>query len=75
MEILKGWSNYLVNETNESVKAKAKFCEVCPERKHGKLLMFMSDILKEIEGHYCGICKCPLSTKLRSDDKCPLNKF
>lgn len=74
MQIFKGWFNFLTG-LDGLAKEKAKHCNECPNKKHGKLLEFIKDDLKEVEGFYCDICKCPLSAKLRSDDKCPLNHF
>ena len=77
-KILKGWKNFIVKSevTEELAVQRALNCVVCVELKKGGLLSFINDDLKEIQGHYCNICKCPLSAKLRSkDEKCPLNKF
>lgn len=71
--ILSGWSNYLdKSDVSEKLaKERAKKCSVCPHAKHGKLLIFVKDDLKEIEGNYCDLCKCPLSAKVRSiNEKC-----
>lgn len=73
LQISKGWKNYVTNEPIPKHKIEA--CENCPNKKHGKLLMFIEDDFKEIEGFYCGICKCPLSGLLRSDEKCKIGKF
>jgi hypothetical protein len=77
-KILKGWKNFIVKSevTEELAVQRALNCVDCVELKKGGLLSFINDDLKEIQGHYCNICKCPLSAKLRSkDEKCPLNKF
>lgn len=75
--ILQGWQNYMdKSEVIEDVaKERAEICAKCPDAKHGKLLQFVKDELKEIQGHYCDVCKCPLSSKIRSNDKCPLDKW
>lgn len=75
--ILEGWHNYMEKpEVVESVaEYRASICAECPELKHGKLLAFIKDELTEIEGCYCNECKCPLSAKIRSHDKCPLGKW
>jgi hypothetical protein len=76
-EILSGWKNYLVkSEVAEAVAQERAFiCAACPNVRHGKLLTFINDSLKEIEGSYCNICKCPLSAKVRSTDICPKQKW
>lgn len=75
--ILRGWKNYLdKSEVVESIaKERAAICAVCPLAKQGKILTFVKDNLKEIEGAYCDDCGCPLSAKIRSNDKCPINKW
>ena len=76
--ILNGWQNFLAkSEVSELIaEHRAGHCIVCPEFKKGKLLAFIKDDLKEIEGHYCDLCKCPLSAKIRSEkETCPLNEW
>lgn len=76
--ILNGWQNFIdKSEVTETLAfQRALKCVDCVELKKGSLLSFMNDDLKEIQGHYCNICKCPLSAKLRSkDSKCDLNKW
>ena len=77
-KILNGWENYISkNEVTEKLaKERAEKCSICPNAKSGKLLIFVKDDLKEIEGHYCDLCKCPLSAKVRSiNEKCDDNKW
>ena len=72
--ILNGWSNWIdKSEVSEQLAEKrASKCVTCPELKEGKLLALIKDDLKEIEGHYCGLCYCPISTKIRSElETCP----
>jgi len=76
--ILNGWQNFIdKSEVTETLAVqRALNCVDCVELKKGGLLSFMNDDLKEIQGHYCNICKCPLSAKLRSlNEVCPLNKW
>jgi hypothetical protein len=76
--ILNGWQNFLAkSEVTESLaEHRAVNCLVCPYLKKGKLLAFIKDDLKEIEGHYCDLCKCPLSAKIRSkNETCPLGEW
>jgi hypothetical protein len=76
-EILSGWHNYLSkSEVSENLaQQRAAICAVCPHAKQGKLLAFVNDSLKEIEGAYCAVCSCPLSAKVRSIDICPQQKW
>jgi len=75
--ILNGWKNYLdKSEVTEALaKQRATVCAACPYAKHGKLLAFVKDSIKEVEGFYCAVCSCPLSAKVRSTDICPENKW
>ncbi len=76
--ILKGWQNFISkSEVTEALaEHRAVNCLVCPYLKKGKLLAFIKDDLKEIEGHYCDLCKCPLSAKIRSkNETCPLGEW
>jgi TPP-dependent indolepyruvate ferredoxin oxidoreductase alpha subunit len=75
--ILSGWKNFLhKTEVTEAVAARrATICAACPHAKEGKLLTFIKDRLKEIEGAYCTACGCPLSAKVRSNDICPKHKW
>ncbi|HYD91577.1 MAG TPA: hypothetical protein VEA37_08850 [Flavobacterium sp.] len=75
--ILSGWKNYLDrSEVSESIaRERAAICAFCPFARHGKLLAFIKDSLKEVEGVYCSVCNCPLSAKVRSNDICPKNKW
>ena len=62
--------------TEDLAKQRALHCLECVELKKGGLLSMVKDDLKEIEGYYCNICKCPLCAKLRSiNETCPINKW
>lgn len=76
-QILNGWKNFLdkIEVVEEIAKSRAEICAACPSAKQGRLLTFIKDSLKEIEGAYCSICSCPLSAKIRSNDICPDNKW
>lgn len=78
--ILDGWKNYLVPMQREKLneaKRRAEICSTCPFAKYGKHSGVLPDYsIKEIEGYYCGICLCPLSTAVRSKNKeCPKSKW
>lgn len=78
--IINGWKNYYQGSdpvTLELAKERAKICVECPKIKYGKHAAILPDVqIGEIKGHYCGLCKCPISTAVRSKDyKCPENKW
>jgi len=69
--VLKGW-RYAIwrDEKHEQLaRNRAEICSGCEHAKHGKILKLVGDDIKEIQGHYCGLCDCPLSAKLRSEDE------
>lgn len=76
-QILSGWKNYLIKgEVTEAIAMeRAAICTDCPQAKQGKILAFVKDNLREVEGAYCAACRCPLSAKVRSNDICPENKW
>lgn len=76
--IINGWQNFISkNEVSEKLaKLRASECANCPNAKKGMLTAFIKDELKEIEGYYCDLCKCPLSAKIRSiNEKCDIEKW
>jgi hypothetical protein len=76
--ILNGWQNFLnKSEVSESLaKERAEKCNDCEHAKHGTITAFINDDLKEIQGSYCNLCKCPLSAKIRSKNEiCPIQKW
>lgn len=77
-EIIHGWVNYFFEseEVEKLALQRAKECSLCPHKKHGKVLGVLNDKIQEIESHYCGLCGCPLSPKLRSkNEKCEIGKW
>ena len=79
-EIVEGWTNYFIADDqadSETINHRAKTCGTCEFAVKGKVLSLLPDLkLKEIQGRYCGVCKCPLSPKVRSkDSECPENKW
>ena len=77
-DILNGWQNFMSKSevTEEMAKKRAKICLGCDSNIKSKLLIFVKDELKEIEGNKCNECQCPLSAKIRSvNEKCELNKW
>lgn len=67
--IVSGWKNYVFpSETIELLaKERAKICASCEHFVPDKI--FKSQLpdrsITEIQGIGCGLCNCPLSTKLR----------
>ena len=77
-QIVSGWSNYLWDskEAKELAVKRAVFCAKWEHGQKMKVLEFLDDDVKEIVAMACELCKCPLSTKLRSpDSKCDLGKW
>lgn len=79
-DIINGWENYFQGsdaETLQEAKRRAEICAVCPHLKKGLHSALLPDMqIKEIQGHYCGVCKCPSSTMVRSKYyKCPKGKW
>ena len=76
--ILNGWQNFISKSevTEKLAKERALKCAECPSNKRGMLTAFINDDLKEVQGNYCDLCKCPLSAKIRSErETCELNKW
>jgi hypothetical protein len=79
-DILNGWKNYAMPESQEVfevAKQRAEICASCDFIKQGLHAAILPDYsLKKIQGTYCGACGCPISTAVRSNDyKCPKNKW
>jgi len=79
-DIINGYKNYFIGEdevTENEAKRRAAICSNCENAKHGMHAAILPDMkLKEIKGLYCGICKCPLSPKVRSiNTECPAQKW
>ena len=75
--IADGWKKYFSGAVTEEEKRRAEICRGCDKAVLGTFEKFMPDAsLKEVQGLKCGVCNCPLSTKIRSkNEKCPLNKW
>lgn len=79
-DIISGWGNYLKGSdptTLKVAKERAAICADCPFAKHGLHAAVLPDYsISEIQGLYCSVCTCPLSTAVRSESKkCPKNKW
>lgn len=75
--IAQGWGQYFKGKVSALEKERASECEQCSEAIVGTYEKLLPDFsLKKIQGLKCGVCKCPLSTKLRSkNENCPLGKW
>lgn len=78
--IIEGWKNYFKGGNAvllELAKKRAQICVSCNHIKYGKHAAVLPDTqIGEIKGHYCGVCKCPLSTAVRSSAyQCPKQKW
>jgi len=73
--IAKAWFKFFTNVTEPEHRKRAEICSTCDAKEYSKFMVFQDDDLKEIEGFVCGVCKCPLSSKIRSTDKCPKGKW
>lgn len=50
-------------------------CVQCEHAKHSKFLEFLNNGAEDIDGLYCGLCKCPCHQKSVTNEKCPLGKW
>lgn len=77
--IIHGWKNYVIKNPATELQAekRAKICAECPHSSQLMLLEVMvRDEIKEIQGHQCNECGCPLSMKVRSkEESCPIDKW
>ena len=65
INILKGNYNRIFNKETKLYNKRYKQCKGCPNKE-----------TIETIGEICGICGCPLQSKLRvKDEKCDLNKW
>lgn len=72
--IFNGWYNLITDNKPafKLAKTRALICFTCKYKKDNEIIEdFVNDEIIEIKGTICGICKCPLSAKLRSiKEKC-----
>jgi hypothetical protein len=78
-DILSGYKGYFIMdlEVEEVAKERAGFCAECEHAKEGLHSVIVPDMrIKEISGHYCGLCYCPLPAIVRSKGyKCKAGKW
>ena len=48
---------------------RAKICSGCEHRAHANFLQFAKGDIKEVQGFYCNLCKCPLVAKIKTTDE------
>lgn len=67
------WERYFF----QSVRRLAGICATCEHSKVNRVIYFLIDDKKVplLRGLQCKKCKCILSLKCRSDDKCPEGKW
>ena len=75
--IVQGWANYAFEnyKIEQRANERAIICSVCEYARNDVWFDLKDSRIQEISGIACFACECPLSTKLRSDDKCPLGKW
>jgi hypothetical protein len=73
--IVEAWQEYFNREDQptQEDKRRSEICAACVHKRKGKMLIFVKDELKNIEGYYCGKCSCPLSALIRSKKGCELS--
>lgn len=73
--IIKAWVSVLKQSTTKQHRKRAKKCKKCNHAKYSKFVDIINDELRDVKGLVCGKCSCPLIAKIRSDDKCPIDKW
>lgn len=77
INILEGWGRYITGQIPQYAIDRAKVCGTCDHIQESTFEMILKDnTLKEVEGQVCGVCSCPIITKVRArHSECPLNKW
>lgn len=75
IDIVVGWFNFIFNLKNKEARKKAVYCVSCRFLSFSKYEVIKENSIREISGAVCSACECPLSAKLRSSSKCPINRF
>lgn len=74
-QIIEGFTNYTFSSETieEMAKVRAKKCASCQEANPKFIFQkFKDNVLTDIEGMGCNLCRCLLSAKVRSVmEKCP----
>lgn len=78
--VFTGWARVMgLRETPKEVKElseqRLRVCSFCEHGKQSKFLEFLTGGAEEIDGLYCGVCKCPCHQKSVTNDVCPLGKW
>tara|TARA_R110000787_G_scaffold196468_3_gene307853 strand:- start:1133 stop:1372 length:240 start_codon:yes stop_codon:yes gene_type:complete len=74
-KIAKAWHSVFKGMKTEEHSRRAEICKDCPSKRYSKFFDFIEDDLKEVKGFVCDECGCALVAKIRSNNKCPLNKW
>lgn len=73
---VQGWYRMLLGKTDDEAKRKAAICDACPHIVRDSLYEdFINDKIVEVSGSACAKCSCPIGAVIRSNKKCPVNKF
>jgi len=79
--IVSGWKNFVFpnKHVEELAKVRAEICSKCPHMTTEypfKKFIPEEKRIEEVKGVGCGICGCPLQSKLRVPmEKCPSDKW
>jgi len=67
--MIKEWISII---TNKSVTLKeferSKICGKCKHKTYTRYLELIKSEIKDVQGYYCNKCKCPLISKLKTDN-------
>tara|TARA_R110002049_G_scaffold309180_1_gene518132 strand:- start:19465 stop:19704 length:240 start_codon:yes stop_codon:yes gene_type:complete len=74
-KIIQAWTKVFLKITNETHRERAEICNKCPLARYRSYVDFVDDELISVKGFVCTSCNCPIVSKVRSNDKCPLGKW
>jgi len=68
--MIKEWVSVLKGkQTTLEEKRRANICVKCNHHSTANFLKWFENDIKEINGLYCNLCKCPLVAKIKTTDK------
>ena len=56
------------NIEQEQIK-RAEICGGCPDKEFGGFPLIVKSKIIDVEGFKCGLCNCPLATKIFAKDQ------